>query len=72
MVEYKKQKQDDRTGAGVYTLETQEDLTLATLVSKKESFKASIIKKTAADKWVSVVLLHSAAAVTLPIKSHEY
>ena len=50
MAEYKKQKKDDPTGAAIFTIETEEDLALAELVSKKKSFKASIIRKTAPEK----------------------
>lgn len=51
MAEYTKQKKADPTGAAVFTLQTEEDLALAALVSKKKSFKASIIMERAPEKW---------------------
>lgn len=50
LTEYKKQKRADPTGAAIFTLESEEDLALAALVSKKKSFKASIVKKNAPEK----------------------
>ncbi len=50
MAEYKKQKKADPTGTAVFTLETEGAVALAALVSEKKSFKASIIKKHAAEK----------------------
>ena len=50
MAEYKEQKKSDPTGAAIFTLETEEDLALAALVSEKKSFKASIIKNDAPQK----------------------
>ena len=52
MAEYTDCKKADRTGAAVFTLETEEDLALAALVSERKPFKASIIKKDASEKWV--------------------
>ena len=51
LAEYKRQKEADSTGA-VFTVETEEDLALAALVSEKKPFKASIIKKNAPEKRV--------------------
>lgn len=54
LAKYKEQKKADPTGAAVFTLETEEDLALAALVSEQKSFKASIIKKIASEKLVSL------------------
>ena len=50
MAEYKKEKEADATGAAIFTLETEGDLTIAALVSEKKSFKASIIKSDGPEK----------------------
>ena len=52
IAEYKKEKEADPTGSAVFSLETEEDLTLAELVSDKKPFKASIVKKNAPEKCV--------------------
>ena len=52
MAAYTEHKKGDLTGAAVFTLETEEDLALATLVIENNPFKASIIKKNASEKCV--------------------
>lgn len=66
LTEYKKQKRADPTGAAIFTLESEEDLALAALVSKKKSFKASIVKKNAPEKLVSPPFSFPRCAATTP------
>ena len=58
MAEYKREKKADPTGSAIFTLECEEDLALAELVSKKKPFKASIMKKNAPETCVSPSPLH--------------
>ena len=53
MAKYKEEKKADPTSSAIFTLETEEDLALAELVSDKKPFKASIMKKNAPEKCVS-------------------
>ena len=65
MAEYKNEKKADPTGSAIFTLETEEDLALAELVSKKKPFKASIMKKNAPEKCVSPSDLHRPSSTYL-------
>lgn len=63
MAEYKKEKKADPTA--IFTLETEEDLALAELVSVQKPFKASIMKKNAPEKCVPPSPLHRPSSTFL-------